>query len=72
MKIQNSKTAGDADCELRAGSKTGKFVPSVGWSVPTFGELLETGAADEKRFPLILQGLASVLNDGTSDASGDA
>src|SRR6266446_4854113 len=58
-------------CELQADSQPGNLVPTVGRSVPTIGECLETGSAEESGYPLIFQGLTPVLNDGMSDARSD-
>ena len=66
-----STAANGGDCELQADRETGKLVPTVGRSVPTIGEILETGSAEERRYPLNFQCLAFVLTDGMSDASGD-
>ena len=66
-----AKAANGGDCELRAGTEPGKLVPTVGRSVPTNGEILETGAAVQRHYLLIFQRLARVLNDGMSDARGD-
>jgi len=42
----------DGDCELRADTEAGKLVPTVGRSVPTNGEILETGAAVQRHYLL--------------------
>ena len=65
------RTANGWDCELRARREPGKLVPTVGRSVPTIGEFLETGSPEISRYPLIFQRLVTILNDGMSDARGD-
>ena len=38
-----------SDCELQPDNRPGKLVPTVGRSVPTIGEFLETGSAEQRR-----------------------
>ena len=57
--------------ELQADREPGNLVPTVGRSVPTIGECLETGSVEESGYPLMFQGLAPVLKDGMFDAKGE-